>query len=290
MDSVALALVLISAASHAAWNYAAKNAGDKDSFLLLMNLTSQVTILPVFLLTLKEWGLPMIVLPMIILSAIAEAVYFLSLSRAYEQGDLSVVYPVVRSSPLFVAAAGALFLGEWITLVGIIGIVFILLGVYVLHIKKLERRRILEPLRSFRGPAFRFAILAALGTTIYSLSDKVGVSTIDPFLYAFWLEIFISAILIPIVIFRRGWRAISFEWDKSKRNISISGVLMRGGYLLMLLAMVVAPVGYLLALRQVSVVIGALIGVVLLGEGYGAPRLLGSVSIFIGIYMIAVFA
>jgi drug/metabolite transporter (DMT)-like permease len=63
---------------------------------------------------------------------------------------------------------------------------------------------------------------------------------------------------------------------------------MRGGYLLVLVAMTLVPVGYLLAFRQISVVIGALLGVVLLGENYGAPRLLGSATIFIGVFIIAI--
>jgi len=54
-----------------------------------------------------------------------------------------------------------------------------------------------------------------------------------------------------------------------------------------LIAMTLAPVGYLLALRQISVVIGALLGVALLGEGYSAPRLLGSAAIFAGVYIIS---
>ena len=65
---------------------------------------------------------------------------------------------------------------------------------------------------------------------------------------------------------------------------------MRGGYLLVLVAMTLAPVGYLLAFRQVSVVIGALLGLALLGEGYGAPRILGSATIFAGVYIIAALA
>jgi uncharacterized membrane protein len=135
MESLAVALILISAASHAAWNYLAKGSRDKDSFMLLINLTSQVTLLPVFILILKDWALPLGALPFLVASAIAEAVYFLALSRAYGAGDLSVVYPVARSAPLFIAVAGALFLGESLTLIGIAGIFLVLAGVYILNLK-----------------------------------------------------------------------------------------------------------------------------------------------------------
>jgi drug/metabolite transporter (DMT)-like permease len=93
--------------------------------------------------------------------------------------------------------------------------------------------------------------------------------------------------LTPIIIRSRGWRSVAAEWGRAKARITVSGALMRGGYLLVLVAMTLAPVGYLLALRQVSVVVGALLGLALLGEGYGAPRLLGSATIFAGVYVLA---
>jgi uncharacterized membrane protein len=288
MEPLAVALILVSAASHAAWNYLAKGSRDKDSFMLLMNLTSQFTLLPVFIFILKDWSLYTGILPFLVASALAEVIYFLALSHAYDAGDLSIVYPVARSAPLFVAVAGAVFLGETLTTAGVIGILLILIGVYILHLKSLRLTSLLEPLHSFWGPAFGFAVIAAIGTTIYSLCDKVAVTQVDPILYDFWLELVITLALAPIVLQRRGWSNLVSEWRGTWRRITLSGALMRGGYLLVLVAMTLVPVGYLLAFRQISVVIGALLGVVLLGENYGAPRLLGSATIFIGVFIIAI--
>ena len=290
MEPLAVALILISAASHAAWNYLAKGSRDKDSFMLLINLTSQITLLPIFIIILRDWALPVSILPFIIVSAIAEAVYFLALSRAYNLGDLSIVYPVARSAPLFVAVAGALFLGESLTVAGMAGILLVLVGVYTLHLKSLQLSSLLGPLRSFMGPAFGFALIAAVGTTIYSLSDNMAVARVSPILYDFWLEIAITIALVSAVLQKRRWGNLKTEWMNTWKTITVSGALMRGGYLLVLVAMTLAPVSYLLALRQISVVIGALLGVALLGEGYGASRLLGSAAIFVGVYIIATLA
>ncbi len=290
MEPLAVALILVSAASHAAWNLLAKGSRDKDSFMLLTNATSQITLLPVFIILLHDWRLPMEAVPFLVMSALAEAVYFLALSRAYDAGDLSVVYPVARSAPLFVAVAGALFFGDPLSAAGLTGILLVLAGVYVLHLKSLRLSSLLEPIRSFRGPAFGFALIAALGTTAYSLSDKAAVARVDPVLYDLWLEVAITIVLAPIILRGRGWGNIRAEWSSSWKRISLAGALMRGGYLLVLVAMTLAPVGYLLAFRQVSVVIGALLGLTLLGEGYGAPRVLGSAAIFAGVYVIAALA
>jgi uncharacterized membrane protein len=72
--------------------------------------------------------------------------------------------------------------------------------------------------------------------------------------------------------------------------ISLSGILMKGGYMLVLYAMSLAQVGYILAIRQVSVVLGAFLGVFLLGEKYGEVRIIGSIIIFIGVYILGAFA
>jgi len=129
MDALPLALVIASAVSHAAWNVMAKGGGDKESFMLLMTATSVFTLLPVFALVLPEWGLPLEALPFLVVSALAETLYFVSLGRAYELGDLSVVYPLARSSPLFLTLLAVVLLNERITGWGLAGIFLILLNV-----------------------------------------------------------------------------------------------------------------------------------------------------------------
>ena len=65
---------------------------------------------------------------------------------------------------------------------------------------------------------------------------------------------------------------------------------MKGGYLMVLYAMSLAQVSYILSLRQISVVFGALLGVVFLNEKYSRVRLIGSIIIFIGVYILGALA
>ena len=134
MEFLPLALVLASAVSHGLWNYMAKEGKDKESFMLLLNLTSLPLFLPVFLLVLPEIYLPLEILPYLLVSGLAETVYFLGLGKAYESGDLSIVYPVARSSPVFVTIAAAVFLGETISMTGLLGILVI--NIQIFAIKK----------------------------------------------------------------------------------------------------------------------------------------------------------
>jgi uncharacterized membrane protein len=289
MEILPLALVLASAVSHGLWNYLAKKGNDKEAFMLLLNVSGLVLITPVFLLILPEIYLPLEIVPFLLISGLAEIVYFLGLGKAYESGDLSIVYPVARSSPVFVTIAAAIFLGETFSLFGLLGILVIFIGVYVLHLKGITRDDLVAPIRYLMSGSSKYAVIAALGTTVYSITDKLGVTTIDPLLYSFWLGFSVTGMMIIVTIRRRGIQAIRDEFSSPIR-ITFAGVLMRGGYMMVLYAMSLAQVSYILALRQISVVLGALMGVVFLEESYGRVRIIGSLIIFIGVFILGVMA
>lgn len=281
---------MTSAVSHALWNYVAKEAGDKDSFMLLINVFSLAIFLPVFYVILPEIYFPVEILPFLFVSGVAETIYFLALGKAYETGDLSVVYPVARSSPMFVAIAASLLIGERISPWGALGIALILFGVYVLHLKGWSGEELTRPLKALGDPASRYAFVAALGTTVYSISDKMGVTAVDPLLYSFWLGFVITGMLSMVIVKRRGVSLLREELRGSLFKVSVAGVLVKGGYMLVLVAMSMAQVSYILALRQVSVVLGAALGVVLLKERYGGVRIVGSMIIFVGVYLLGALA
>ncbi len=290
MDPLPFTLIMASAFSHALWNYVAKEAGDKDSFMLLLNVLSLALFLPVFYLILPEIYFPTKILPFLLASGVAETIYFLALGKAYEEGDLSVVYPVARSSPMFVAIAASILIGETINFWGALGIALILVVVYVLHLKGWRGEELKRPLRALGAPASRYAFVAALGTTVYSISDKMGVTAVDPLLYSFWLGFVETGMLSIVIVRRRGVGTIKEELRGSLLRISVAGVLMKGGYMLVLVAMSLAQVSYILALRQVSVVLGAVLGVLLLKEKYGGVRIVGSMIIFLGVYLLGAVA
>jgi uncharacterized membrane protein len=290
MDALPFTLVMASAVSHALWNYLAKEGQDKESFMLLLNVAALILFTPALIFFLPDWSLPVEVVPFLAVSAVAETAYFLGLGKAYEKGDLSIVYPVARSSPVFVALAAAALLGEKITGWGIAGILVIFLGVYTLHLKSLSVRDLAQPIRSLREPSSMYALVAALGTTVYSISDKLGVTAVDPLRYSLWLGFFVTGCLAAVTLYRRGLKAVLAEADGRLMRASAAGFLMKGGYILVLVALSLAQVSYILALRQVSVVLGALMGIVLLGERYGRIRVASSFIIFVGVYILGALA
>jgi len=159
-----------------------------------------------------------------------------------------------------------------------------------LHLKGLTKQDLAGPLLYLKTGSSRYALLAALGTTIYSISDKLGVTTVDPLLYSFWLGFFVTGMLTITIVYRRGIKLIREEAKEGLFSITISGVLMKGGYMMVLYAMSLAQVSYILALRQISVVLGALMGVIFLGEKYGWVRIIGSIIIFFGVFILGALA
>jgi uncharacterized membrane protein len=179
-----------------------------------------------------------------------------------------------------------IILGESVSLYGGLGIVLTIFGIYMIHMERLSIRDFLRPVTALRSRASKLALLTALCTTVYSLSDKFGVTAIPPVTYALWLDIFITLFLTPIVLIRQGWEAIFDEFRNFGVYMIGGGFLMRQGYILVLIAMSLTQVSYILSIRQISIVIGVVLGVHFFGEKYGKIRLLGSSIIFIGILIL----
>lgn len=279
-------LILVLAASiHSFWNLLAKKSLDKQVFLWLTLVVAGVLFLPFFCYLYT--GIPPAGWNYIIISACLEAVYFLLLGRAYQCGDLSLVYPVARgSAPLFVAFFAFLFLGEAVSPAGFAGIVLIVAGIYTLHLKTFDRQGLFAPFRSLRERSSQFALLTGLATAGYSTVDKVGVGYVNPVLYIYLVFIGAAILLAPYMLHYKCELARR-EWRENKKEIAAVAVMIAAAYLLVLMAMTTSKVSYVSSVREISVVFAALLGSLVLREPFGGMKILGSLFIFSGIVCIA---
>jgi drug/metabolite transporter (DMT)-like permease len=222
-----------------------------------------------------------------------EAVYFMALSKAYSVGDLSQVYPIARgSAPLFIVLWGAIFLAERPSAAGLLGIGVIVVGVYVINLRSLADWR--RPILGFRRHVTQWALLTGVCISIYHAVDKVGVQYVHPVKYLFLILFVAWAALSPLWLIARRREALIAEVVGvggvpafgSIGRIAAAAVAGLAGYVFVLLALRESPVGYVGAVREVSVVIGAWIGVRFMGESGGSLRLLASGLIVCGIVLI----
>lgn len=208
------------------------------------------------------------------------------LGRAYQVGDLSLVYPLSRGSvPLFVLVLAFGWLGERVTALGIVGICLTVLGIYVLHLRSFARDDLLGPFAALGTPVSRYALGAAACTAAYSTLDKQGVMLVNPTFYTAWIFIGYSVILGAFLLRRP--TLIQHEWRNHGGRAIAVGVLSVITYVLVSYVLTNSPASYVSALRGVSIVFGSMLGVALLGETMGRIKVVGSLVMFAGMIGIA---
>jgi drug/metabolite transporter (DMT)-like permease len=283
MPLSALGLLLLAAVLHALWNLLVKRAGEKQIFTWWALVVGVVCFSP---LVIFGSALPGSVWPYILGSAAMEAVYFVALTLAYKLGDFSLVYPLARgAAPAFLAIWAALFLAEYPTPLGLLGLMVLLLGLLVVGSGALRSQK---KVSGVSLAATAVALGVAVSISIYSVIDGAAVRIADPSPYTV-VVLGLSAIFTgPAIWARYGRKPMLAEWRANWPRILVVGVLMMVTFVMVLHAYAMSQVNYAGAIREVSVVFGALAGWLWLGEGFGARRAVGSVLIFAGILVIAV--
>jgi len=281
VTGAALALVLSAAVIHATWNAMAKGARDPMAMLWWAGVLSSLVLAPPSLYVLARDGFSPRALPFVAATVILHSMYFFSLGKAYQTGDFSVVYPMARGMGVALVPIGAYyFFDERLSRLGILGIALIGLGIFVLH-----WRRGAWSEDALLRPGTGWAIATGLCIASYSLVDKVGVSHINPLPYLWAMMLGSCVSLLPAVRARPG--SMAREWRENRLAVLLSGVLSPGGYLLVLFAFRLSKAGYVVAGREVSIVISALIGSILLKEGRLPQRLLGAAVVAFGVVCVA---
>jgi drug/metabolite transporter (DMT)-like permease len=292
MTLFALALVLAAGSFHATWNLLAKRASSGVSgpaFVWLCTALSTLIFAPVAAIVLsKNPHVGTLGLLFMFGSGILHTGYFLSLQEGYRVGDLSMIYPLARGTgPLLASTAAIALFDERPGPLGAAGILLIVSGVFLLA---------WEPDNGSRGSAKKkkkwlgmaFGLLTGVFIASYTLWDKYAVSdlSLSPILY-YWAFNSVEALLLtPLALrdkekVRAAWRAHWLE------TLGVA-VLSPLSYVLVLIALVFTPVSQVAPAREISILIGTLMGGRLLAEGGLRQRLVASGLMVVGIAALAV--
>lgn len=276
MTALALALLLAAAVLHVGWNLLLKGAASRTAVSWWALVCGTVVFLP---LLAARPGLPTTIWPLAALSATIEVTYYLLLSYAYARADFSQAYPLARgAAPLLLTVWSALLLREIPSRSGALGIGLIVAGLVLIAGGGLRARGLAA------------ALAVGLCTSVYSLIDGVAVRRADAAAYTVVVLGLTALFLAPIVLVRHGWRATLAEWRGQAGRITAAGALMLLAYILVLRAYTMTPLAYAGAVREVSVVAGALVGWRLLREPFGPRRAAGSVVVFAGVLVLALWS
>ena len=286
MSLDALILVLAGALAHASWNYLAKLASGGQSFVSLYSLVSFVFAGPLclwFCLTTPEvmsWRL----LAITLLSAAIHILYSLALQRGYQVGDLTVVYPIARGTgPLFSVFGAILVLGERPSLIGWLGISIILFGVLFIA----GGRRLFTG-TSNPGVArgLKWGVLTGLFIASYTVVDGWSVKTlhVTPIVFYSVSLSLRTLLLMPVAL--KDVQGLKNQWRSNWRYIVAVGVLSPLAYTLVLYAMTLAPLSYVAPIRELSMMIAALLGAKFLMEDDAKMRIAGSALMAVGVVIL----
>jgi drug/metabolite transporter (DMT)-like permease len=288
MTLLSLMLLVVAAVLHALSNALIKLSRDKLAFTWWMLTVNAIIGLPLIFFVGQPQPIGWLI---ILVSGLIEAMYFITLTRAYALGDLSQVYPLARgSAPLFVLLWALLFLGERPTPIGMGGILIVVIGLYLVNLPMLADWN--RPLLGLRSPAARWALLTGLLISTYSAIDKVGMRYVDPLPYLY-LFLFVTWIALSAQWLHPDRRsALRAEVQIDRRRVlataTVVAILGSSAYALVLAALRLSPVSYVSPVRELSVVFGAWIGVRFMGEQGGRLRIFAAALVATGIVVIAV--
>lgn len=287
MTGIALGIVLAAAFLHSTWNYLLKKSQRKIAFIWWFLLVSTVLFIPMFLFFWPKVTISKAGWICVVTTGILHALYCWFIGGAYERGDLSLVYPLARGSGLlFVPFLAVAFLHEQLSFLGIIGIILIIFGIYVIHLRSFSGQSFIEPFLALREGASIWALCTGGTIAGYSLVDKIGVSIVLPTVYIY-LMLVITWVLLTPYVFAKERKWLNKEWHLNKGTIIIVGFLSPFTYLMILFAFKISKVSYVVAVREVSIVFSVFYGILRLKEKHGNQKIVGAVLISLGVIFIA---
>lgn len=284
MSVLALILVLGSALLHATWNWLAKRATGGLLFVWVFSALSTLIYLPVIVLTILALRphIGTVEIALLLGSSTLHIGYFFLLNRGYQVGDLSLVYPLSRGTGPVLAALGAVALfGERPSSLAFVGIALVTSGVFILtgDVRALRRNGALR--------AVVYGLLTGLVIAMYTLWDKLIVSgLLLPPLLLIWVSSLTRTITLAPYALRHRSTIISL-WRRYRKEALGIAVLDTLSYILFLVALTFSPVSYLSPARQISILLGAFLGVKMLAESDARRRFIAAGVMLLGLVALA---
>ena len=269
------ALLMIGSGSiHAVVNAIVKGGRDKMAGRALTDGSSAIILLPATLLV----PLPVGAWSWLAASGLLHAFYLFALVRAYQHGDLSAVYPVLRgTAPLITAFVTLGVLGEPATTAEIAGIALIGAAMFVMIAG-----------RHLGRSALGWALVTGIFIASYTVIDAHGVRAApSPVSYIVWLFVIMGAVVVAMFAIATRGAVFAAALQQWKPGI-IAGALSIVTYGMALEALSLGPTAPLAALRETGMVTALLISILVLKERATPGRIAGVFGILGGAALILI--
>lgn len=279
-----IALCLLSAVTVAATNMFVKRSGDVLSTRMIVSIAMALSVLPfapfVPMPTPELWRA-------LAISVVVHWGYQFAMIRALHRGDLSLVFPVMRGlAPLLTALMATLFLAETTSAIGWFGLCLATLALIVFALpEQLQESHSVN----LRRAALFWAAVTALGIAAYSVVDargsRIAADAGSVMTFVVWLFLLDwIGISTALIVSRR-----NRLWASIRPHIQdgfIGGVLGTISYGAALWAFTMSQAANVTAIRETSVVFGAVFGAVFLKESFGHRRVVAACILAFGLMLL----
>jgi drug/metabolite transporter (DMT)-like permease len=273
LSPVMMAAVLAAAVLHAAWNSIAHGIGDR---LIGFAMIGVVDVVGGGVLAAIAGPPPAGAWPYIVASAAVHVGYSLLLLASFQLGEFSQVYPLARgTAPLVVALVSVVLLDRPLPAQDLAGILAVSAGLIALVVVggRPGRREL---------PAVAAAVATGLLIALYTVIDGLGVAEAPLLAYIGWMFLLQGPVLPALAVLRRG-RSLPALVRRHALPGLAGGAISLAAYSIVLWAQTSGALAPIAALRESSIVFGAVIGALFLGEPLGHRRAVAAAVVLAGV-------
>lgn len=240
--------------------------------------------LPFMLLALWVDGLPRVQPSFWPALAVTLGVNLLAITlyvKAIQLSPLSLTFPFLAFTPIFLLLTGFIALGELPDLLGVVGILLVGVGAYVLNLDKLKEG-LLAPVRNIaREPGSLLMLIVAALWSVSAVADKVALLSSSPFFFLAVFHILFPVLYLPVLRVRaRGHGRQILGEAPALLAFAFLGALM---ILFQMSAVRLTLVSYVIAIKRAGMVFSILLGYFFFREGHLKVRLTAAALMVVGV-------
>ncbi len=257
---------------------------DVDEFVVAWSNSffSAIFLIPILFLGLPEIK-PMFYVGLVVSGSlnVAALTFFM---KSIKSGDLSNTVPLTTISPLLLLITSPIIVGEFPSLQGIAGMILIVIGAYLLNIKK-DIKDLFGPFKAIvkeKGP--KYMLLVVLIWSVTANFDKIGVVNSSPLFYSFSVQLFIGITMLIFVLpkFKRN-KTLYLKNQKAFLGIGLLSTLT---IICHMIAISLTIVPYVISIKRTNSILSVIFGRIFFKEGYLRERLLAAILMFTGVLLI----
>jgi len=212
---------------------------------------------------------------------------------AYEHGEISQLFPLVNFTPFFMLLTSPVLLGEYPSAGGIVGVLLIIFGAYILHLES-GQTDFLAPLKlvwkskpsmDMVGVAFLWSLNGAV--------DKMGILVSNPGIWGGSVKLSVAVLTLaffPLYVRKKHLKIKKKQFSPSKIHYIILPAVFSVLILLTSFhAYTLTNVAYVISVKRLSSLIVIILSQYMFREKNILQRLTGGVIMLAGVLIISVF-